>query len=101
MTIAPDRAATSLDTAIERATERLLERQRDDGTWAIWFEGPADLSTSIEAYAALELAGVDAGARARDYIRSAGGVPRSRVFTKCFLALLGHWPWQAIPRVPP
>ena len=147
MTLAADATATALDTAIDRATARLLElqhpdgwwvgelesnatmiaqhlfwhhflglrtpeldrkianellaRQREDGTWAIWFEGPPDLSTSIEAYAALKLAGVDPGPRARDYIRSAGGVSRARVFTKCFLALLGHWPWQAIPRVPP
>jgi squalene-hopene/tetraprenyl-beta-curcumene cyclase len=79
----------------------LEARQRDDGTWSIWYDGPPDLSTTIEAYAALRLAGRDPGARARDYIWSQGGVPRSRVFTKCFLALLGQWPWQRIPRVPP
>src|SRR2546421_10377235 len=147
MTIAPDRTTTRLDTAVERATARLLAlqhpdgwwvgelesnatmiaqhlfwhhvlglrtpeldrkianellaRQREDGTWSIWFEGPPDLSTSIEAYAALELAGGDPGPRARDYIKSRGGVRRARVFTKCFLALLGQWPWQWIPTVPP
>jgi squalene-hopene/tetraprenyl-beta-curcumene cyclase len=147
MTLAPDRTATTLDGAVERATERLLElqhpegwwvgelesnatmiaqhlfwhhflglrtpeldrkignellaRQRDDGTWAIWFEGPPDLSTTIEAYTALKLAGFDPGARARDYIRSVGGVSRARVFTKSFLALLGHWPWQWVARMPP
>jgi squalene-hopene/tetraprenyl-beta-curcumene cyclase len=147
MTIAPERIETRLDTAVERATARLLElqhpegwwvgelesnatmiaqhlfwhhvlglrtpeldrkianellaRQREDGTWSIWFDGPADLSTSIEAYAALRLAGVDPGPRAREYIRGQGGVRRARVFTKCFLALLGHWPWQRIPTVPP
>src|SRR5213596_525221 len=147
MTIAPDRIATTLDGAVERATERLLElqhpdgwwvgelesnatmiaqhlfwhhflglrtpeldrkianellgRQRGDGTWAIWFEGPADLSTTVEAYAALKLAGVEPGPRARDYIRAEGGVARARVFTKCFLALLGHWPWQWVARMPP
>ncbi|TML43428.1 MAG: squalene--hopene cyclase [Actinobacteria bacterium] len=147
MTLAPDRTTTTLDLAIERATERLLElqhpdgwwvgelesnatmvaqhlfwhhflglrtpeldrkianellaRRRDDGTWAIWFEGPPDLSTTIEAYTALKLAGVDPGTRAREYIRSEGGASRARVFTKCFLALLGHWPWQWIARLPP
>ena len=34
---------------------------RDDGTWSIWFEGPPDLSTSIEAYVALRMCGVDPG----------------------------------------
>ena len=36
-----------------RIANELLARMRDDGTWSIWFEGPADLSTSIEAYVAL------------------------------------------------
>jgi len=147
VTIAPERLETRVDTAVERATARLLElqhpegwwvgelesnatmiaqhlfwnhvlglrtpeldrkianellaRQREDGTWSIWFEGPPDLSTSIEAYAALRLAGVDPGPRARDFITAQGGVRRARVFTKCFLALLGQWPWQWIPTVPP
>jgi squalene-hopene/tetraprenyl-beta-curcumene cyclase len=83
-----------------KIANELVARQREDGTWSIWFEGPADLSTSIEAYAALKLAGVDPGPRAREYIRSAGGIPRSRIFTKCFLALLGQWPWQRIVPIP-
>src|SRR5438309_6872663 len=83
-----------------KIANELLARQREDGTWAIWYQGPADLSTTIEAYAALRLAGVDPGPRAREYIRREGGVPRARVFTKCFLALLGQWPWQRIPTVP-
>src|SRR6184192_3678532 len=56
-----------------RIANELMARMRDDGTWSIWFEGPADLSTSIEAYAALKLAGVDPGQNARDYIRTEGG----------------------------
>jgi squalene-hopene/tetraprenyl-beta-curcumene cyclase len=83
-----------------KIANELLARQRDDGTWAIWFEGPADLSTSVEAYAALKLAGVDPGAKARDFIRSQGGIPRTRIFTKCFLALLGQWPWQRVTPIP-
>jgi hypothetical protein len=27
----------------------LLARRRDDGTWSNWWEGPADLSTTIES----------------------------------------------------
>jgi squalene-hopene/tetraprenyl-beta-curcumene cyclase len=84
-----------------RIANELLARRRDDGTWAIWFEGPGDLSTTIEAYVALKLAGVDPGVQTRDWIRSNGGIPKARVFTKCFLALLGHWPWQRLPPIPP
>src|SRR6266511_4427619 len=33
----------------------LLARRRRDGTWSIWFDGPANLSVTVEAYAALKL----------------------------------------------
>src|SRR3712207_3537057 len=39
----------------------LLARRRADGTWSIWWEGPPDLSTTIEAYVALTMCGVDPG----------------------------------------
>src|SRR3954452_14808566 len=78
----------------------LLARRRGDGTWSIWFEGPADLSVTVEAYAALKLAGVDAGDATRDFIRRAGGVARTRIFTRAFLALIGQWPWRRLAHVP-
>ena len=37
-------------------------RQRADGTWATFLGGPPDLSTTVEAYVALRLAGDPAGA---------------------------------------
>jgi squalene-hopene/tetraprenyl-beta-curcumene cyclase len=89
------------DLATDRKlANEILARRREDGTWAKWWEGPADLSTTIEAYAALKMLGADAGHETRDYIARAGGIRQSRVFTKCFLALLGQWPWQDIPTVP-
>src|SRR3954447_24424540 len=42
-----------------KIANELLARRRGDGTWAIWWEGPADLSTTIEAYVALKMAGVE------------------------------------------
>jgi squalene-hopene/tetraprenyl-beta-curcumene cyclase len=84
-----------------RIANELMARLRDDGTWAIWFEGPPDLSTSIEAYVALRMCGVDPGPRALAYIQREGGIPKSRLFTKCFLALLGQWPWQKMVPIPP
>ena len=89
----------------DRETDRklaneLMARRRDDGTWSIWFEGPPDLSTTVEAYVALKMARVDAGPETLAYIQREGGIAKSRVFTKCFLALLGHWPWQRIPTIP-
>ena len=78
----------------------LLARRRADGTWSIWFEGPADLSVTVEAYTALKLAGVDAGEATRQYIRRSGGVARTRIFTRAFLALIGQWPWRRLAHVP-
>jgi squalene-hopene/tetraprenyl-beta-curcumene cyclase len=83
-----------------KIVNELLARQRADGTWAIWYEGPGDLDTTIESYVALQLCGVDPGDATRSFIRGRGGIPRARIFTKCFLALLGQWPWQRIPPVP-
>jgi squalene-hopene/tetraprenyl-beta-curcumene cyclase len=84
-----------------RLANEILARRRDDGTWSNWWEGPADLSTTVECYVALKMAGVDPGEQTRAYIQRAGGIPRARVFTKCFLALLGQWPWQRIVPIPP
>jgi squalene-hopene/tetraprenyl-beta-curcumene cyclase len=84
-----------------RIANELMARMRDDGTWSIWFEGPADLSTSIEAYVALAMCGVDPGGKALAYIQREGGIPKSRLFTKCFLALIGQWPWQRMVPIPP
>ncbi len=83
----------------------LLDQQREDGTWAIWFGGPGDLSTTIEAYFALKLAGVDPDRpemkKAREFILSQGGVPNARIFTKIWLALFGQWRWEDLPVMPP
>jgi squalene-hopene/tetraprenyl-beta-curcumene cyclase len=84
-----------------RLANDILARRRDDGTWSNWWEGPPDLSTTIESYVALRMTGIDPGEKTLDYIRREGGIPRSRVFTKCFMALLGHWPWQRIVPIPP
>ncbi len=82
----------------------ILRHQRTDGTWAIHYGGKGDLSTTVEAYFALKLAGFSADdaalKKARQFILAQGGVERSRVFTKIFLALFGQMDWQAAPAVP-
>jgi squalene-hopene/tetraprenyl-beta-curcumene cyclase len=94
---------TETDTA---ATARWIRsQQRDDGSWANFFGGPADLSTTVEAWVALRLAGDDADAphmrAAQQLICDAGGVERSRVFTRIWLALFGLWDWENLPPLPP
>lgn len=89
----------------EAATRHLLGQQREDGSWALYFDGPADLSTTIEAYAALKVLGQDPASgpmqRALKVIREQGGVARARVFTKIWLALFGQYPWEGVPSMPP
>ncbi|MFI6349081.1 squalene--hopene cyclase [Streptomyces sp. NPDC050560] len=79
--------------------------QRDDGTWATFYGGPADLSTTIEAYVALRLAGdspEDAHMRrAAAFVREQGGLAASRVFTRIWFALFGWWKWEDLPELPP
>ena len=82
----------------------IRSRQREDGTWANFYGGPPDLSTTVEAYVALRLAGdpVDAAhlQRAAQFIQSSGGVERTRVFTRIWMALFGLWPWVELPVLP-
>jgi squalene-hopene/tetraprenyl-beta-curcumene cyclase len=91
--------------ATARTAAWIRSRQRADGTWATFHGGPGDLSTSVEAYAALRLAGDPPDAahlrRAAGFIRDAGGVERTRVFTRLWLALFGLWDWGRLPAVPP
>src|SRR5439155_16009935 len=83
----------------------IRSQQRADGTWANFHGGPADLSTTIEAYVALRLAGDPASAEhmreAAAFVTDAGGVESSRVFTHMWLALFGLWPWADVPALPP
>ena len=93
------------DAVVATAARWIRSRQRDDGTWANFYGGPADLSTTVEAYLALKLAGDEPDAPhmklARDWILEQGGVEASRVFTRIWLALSGLWSWDDLPVIPP
>ena len=88
----------------QKLRNHLLHVQRDDGTWAQFYEGPGDLSTSVECYFALKLAGVDSDAPrmklAREFILDNGGVTNTRVFTKIWLSLFGQYEWKGLPVIP-
>ena len=87
------------------AAHHILSCQREDGTWALYHDGPGDLSTTIEAYAALKVLGVDPASPAMEsalsFILAQGGVAAARVFTKIWLALFGEYPWEGVPSMPP
>jgi squalene-hopene/tetraprenyl-beta-curcumene cyclase len=83
----------------------IRSQQRSDGSWASFFGGPPELSTTVEAYVALRLVGDPADAehmkRACEIIRDMGGLEKTRVFTRIWVALFGLWSWDDLPAMPP
>jgi squalene-hopene/tetraprenyl-beta-curcumene cyclase len=79
----------------------IRSQQRDDGSWGLFHGADGDLSTTVEAYAALRLAGDAPDAAhmrsACAFVRAAGGLERSRAFTRIWLALFGLWSWDDLP----
>jgi squalene-hopene/tetraprenyl-beta-curcumene cyclase len=90
---------------LRRSSAWIRSQQREDGTWANFHAGPGDLSTTVEAYWALRVAGDEPTAehmeRAAEWIRARGGPRQARVFTHIWMALFGLWPWDEIPALPP
>jgi squalene-hopene/tetraprenyl-beta-curcumene cyclase len=84
----------------------LLKAQRADGSWESYYAAPqGDINSTVECYAALRCVGIDPNSdplvKARSWIFAHGGLARVRVFTRYWLALLGEWPWQETPNLPP
>jgi squalene-hopene/tetraprenyl-beta-curcumene cyclase len=88
-----------------KCIDELLARQLADGGWGINDHKGGELSTSIEAYAALKMSGVDPQSaplqRGREFIRQNGGLEGARTFTKIYLALLGLGSYRDVPAIPP
>jgi squalene-hopene/tetraprenyl-beta-curcumene cyclase len=93
------------ETEAEESAVWIRSQQREDGTWANFYGGPGDLSTTVEAYVALRLAGDEPDAPhlklATDWITDHGGLTATRVFTRMWLAISGLWSWDDLPVIPP
>lgn len=92
-------------TKLDKAARYILSKQLKNGGWAIFPNGPVDVSASVKAYLALKLT-IATGSepymeKAREAIRDAGGVPATNSYTRFYLAMLGQIPWSAVPAVPP
>src|ERR1700730_12195192 len=89
----------------ERSAAWIRSQQRADGTWANFHGGPGELSTTIEAYWALRLAGDrpedEHMLSAASFIRAKGGLEHARVFTHVWLALVCLLSWARVPALPP
>ncbi|MEO0422145.1 MAG: squalene--hopene cyclase [Pseudomonadota bacterium] len=84
----------------------LLAEQREDGSWETYHDAPrGDINATVESYAALRACGFAADdpviVRAREWIFANGGLGGLRVFSRYWLALIGEWPWESTPNLPP
>lgn len=83
----------------------IRSQQHDDGSWSTYAGGPGDLSTTVEAWVALRMAGAEPAephlVAAAAFVRRAGGLEQARVFTHLWLSLFGLWSWDDCPELPP
>jgi squalene-hopene/tetraprenyl-beta-curcumene cyclase len=95
-----------VDAALQEKCEaHIRRRQLGDGGWNIYEGGPSEINATVKAYFALKLAG---HAPTQPYMQEAraavlrlGGIPRMNTYSKLYLALLGQFPWDHLPTVPP
>ncbi len=89
----------------EKCAAHIRGRQADDGGWNIFHGGPSEINASVKAYFALKLAGDPPGAAwmrdARANILRLGGIPQVNTYGRLYLALLGQFPWEYVPVIPP
>lgn len=89
----------------QKCADHIRRRQMGDGGWNIFVGGPSEINASIKAYFALKLAGDPANApwmrEARANILRLGGIPQMNTYGRLYLALLGQFPWQYVPTIPP
>jgi squalene-hopene/tetraprenyl-beta-curcumene cyclase len=89
----------------EKCVAHIRRRQLADGGWSIYEGGPAEINATVKAYFALKLAGHAPTQphmrEARSAVLRLGGVPAMNTYSKLYLALLGQFPWEQLPTVPP
>ncbi|PSB07047.1 squalene--hopene cyclase [Pleurocapsa sp. CCALA 161] len=96
---------TDQQRPLNKAETYLRSQQRQHGGWELYYGDGGELSTTVEAYMALRLLGVDpkdpALVRAKKFIWQRGGISKTRIFTKMHLALIGCYDWRGLPSIPP
>jgi squalene-hopene/tetraprenyl-beta-curcumene cyclase len=95
----------AVDRKLEaRLCNFLLDTQQADGSWNLFPGGEGYPSYTIEAYAALKLAGFKADdsrlTAARRWILSHGGMQRAGTLARFYLASIGQIPWSATAACP-
>lgn len=82
----------------------IINNQRENGEWNIYYGGPGHLSYSILAYFALKLFGYSQDEpmmkRAKEFILSKGGIMKANVECRFWLSLLDQYSWEGLPIIP-
>ena len=90
---------------IRKTANYIRSKALHEGGWSIYPGGQMELSASVKAYLALKMAGDPPNAshmvKSREAILAAGGVTRCNTFTKIYLAMIGLYPWDGCPAIPP
>jgi squalene-hopene/tetraprenyl-beta-curcumene cyclase len=90
---------------IDKALATILDRQLADGGWNIYPGGPSEVNASARAYTALKIGGFSPDhpsmQRARRRVLALGGLQAANSYTKINLSMVGLFPKQYAPTVPP
>lgn len=90
---------------VRKAANYIRDLQLLSGGWAIYPDGPPDVSASVKAYFVLKLVGDDPDAehmrRARTTILDLGGIEACNSFTKIYLSIFGQYDRRKCPAVVP
>ena len=90
---------------VRKAGNHIRSKMLPDGGWSIYPGGPMEISATVKAYLALKMAGDSVDAphmlKSRELILAAGGVTKCNTFTKIYLAMIGLYPWEGCPAIPP
>lgn len=93
------------DSKVRKAANYIRSLQLAGGGWAIYPDGPPDVSASVKAYFVLKLVGDDPDAehmtRARSTILGLGGIEACNSFTKIYLSIFGQYDRRKCPAVLP
>ncbi|MCL5072496.1 MAG: squalene--hopene cyclase, partial [Actinobacteria bacterium] len=89
----------------KKAFNYLHKRQKEDGSWSLYYKGEGSLDVTVQSYFCFKMMGISPDAefmkKARNFIISNGGIEKANTYTKIILALFGQYPWKALPMIPP
>ena len=95
----------SQSTIARKCAAYIRQQQLPSGGWAIYPNGPLEISASVKAYWTLKIVGDSPEAphmaKAREAILAAGGAEKVNSFTRYYFALLGVISYEQCPAVPP